>query len=142
MSANYWSNRREVYARSTYPERQRALNIYFATHSKFKRVAERHRFLVLQRLRRLARQAGIDTGDCMLIHLHNCQASNRWSGVDYTIICEMQRIVDTKLFRANKLLCQWESRRDPLANMDNLRFWLEYATKVKEANKHIILPKN
>jgi hypothetical protein len=51
------------------------------------------------RLRQMAKQAGINDGDYLYIHMHNawvCRKSHPWAGVDYQILAQMQKVYARK----------------------------------------------
>ena len=62
------------------------------------------------RMRKLAKLAHIDSGDCMFIHLHNCTVGNKWPNVDYFYIHQM-KLIDATLFDGYRLVRAWESRK-------------------------------
>ena len=87
---------------------------WIAMHDSLMAREKAYRVRLDARLRVLARKAGIDSGDCMYTHLHNCQVPSTngqrkmWANVDYTVIHQMQALCD-KMWAMNALIDKWSA---------------------------------
>lgn len=80
-----------------------------AMYNKYMDRAKQLEIAKQNRMRKLAKLAHIDSGNCMFIHLHNCTVGNKWATVDYFYIHQM-KLIDATLFDGYNLVRKWESR--------------------------------
>jgi len=72
--------------------------------------AEALRYAKVERMRKLAKLAHIDSGSNMFMHLHNCSFGKKWIGVDYHYIHQM-KLIEQDIFKAHGLVRAWENRQ-------------------------------
>lgn len=61
------------------------------------------------RLRKMAKRAGIDSGDYLYLHMNNAwvgRQANPWTGVDYTVLHQMREL-EAKRWLAYRIVERW-----------------------------------
>jgi len=81
--------------------------------------AENHRRMVDARIRRIAREAGIDPS-IWSIHSHNAMVAYHrgqpWAGVNYSLVRKIRWLEQERLFAAQRIVTRWFERQPcPLA---------------------------